>query len=160
VSATIATAAVAGAPFRRLEIEVPGTPQPQGSTRSFRAGGKIVTTSDNPQLRPWRDAVCWHARAALAARPPFDGPVVVNAVFWLPRPGGHFGTGRNAGRLRPSAPAYPIATPDLDKLVRGVLDALSEAGVWRDDAQVVALREVTKLYGDRAGVSITVEAAR
>lgn len=144
---------------RRLQFEVPGIPQPQGSTKSFQARGRVVTTSDNPKLRPWRDAVCWHARAALGRQAPFACPLVVSAVFYLPRPAGHFGSGRNAGQLRPAAPAYPAVKPDLDKLVRGVLDALSEAGVWRDDAQVVALGEVAKVYGDKPGASIAVEPA-
>jgi Holliday junction resolvase RusA-like endonuclease len=141
-----------------LLFNVPGIPQPQGSTRSFARGGKIVTTSDNLALRPWRDAVCWHARQAQAGAEPFAGPVCVSAIFWLPRPAGHFGSGRNAGRLRPSAPPRPDVKPDLDKLMRGVLDALSEAGVWRDDAQVVDFGEVSKRYG-RPGATIHVHEA-
>ena len=144
---------------RRLQFEVPGVPQPQGSTRSFARGGKVVTTSDNPQLRPWRDAVCWHARQAMAGRTQFDGPVVVSAIFWLPRPAGHFGSGRNVAQLRPSAPIHPAVKPDLDKLLRAVLDAFSEAGVWRDDAQVVKLGRVGKWYSNLPGAHITVEEA-
>lgn len=148
---------------RRLQFEVPGIPQPQGSTRSFARGGKVITTSDNPKLRPWRDAVCWHARAALVAAPragwtgPFEGPVTVSAIFYLPRPAGHFGTGRNAGQVRASAPPFPAGKPDLDKLIRGVLDALSEAGVWRDDAQVVSFGDIGKRYSDRPGACIAIQ---
>jgi Holliday junction resolvase RusA-like endonuclease len=152
-------AVIAVAVARRITFEVPGVPQPQGSTKSFRRGTKIVTTSDNPRLRPWRDALCWHAREALGGHPRFEGPVVVSAVFWLPRPAGHFGSGRNAGHLRPSAPTSPTVPPDLDKLVRAALDALSEAGVWRDDAQVVGFGEVAKRYSDKPGACIAVEAA-
>lgn len=147
-----------------LQFEVPGLPQPQGSTRSFARGGKVVTTSDNPRLRPWRESVCWHARQAMQtpwlegtiSRPPFVGPVSVSAIFWLPRPAGHFGSGRNAGQLRASAPDRPAVKPDLDKLLRAVLDALSEAGAWRDDAQVVELGEVAKRYADQPGALIRV----
>lgn len=137
----------------RLQFDVPGVPQPQGSTKSFVRGGKVITTSDNARLRPWRDAVCWHAREAIAGRPQFDGPVVVSAIFWLPRPAGHFGR----RGLLPSAPVHPFRKPDLDKLVRGALDALSEAGVWRDDAQVVGFGEVAKRYSDKPGACIAVE---
>jgi len=143
----------------RLQFDVPGIPQPQGSTKSFKRGGKVITTSDNAKLRPWRDAVCWHAREAAAGRRQFAGPVIVSAVFWLPRPAGHFGSGRNAGQLRASAPSHPAVKPDLDKLLRGVLDALSEAGVWRDDAQVVGLGEVAKRYSDKPGACIAIEPA-
>lgn len=142
---------------RRLQFDVPGIPQPQGSTRSFAKGGKVVTTSDNRGLRPWRDAVCWHAREAAGPYVVFAGPVVVSATFWVPRPAGHFGSGRNAGQLRMSAPARPTVKPDLDKLLRAVLDALSEAGIWRDDAQVVELGAVAKRYGDQPGAHIAIE---
>jgi len=61
-------------------------------------------------------------------------------VFRLPRPKGHYGTGRNVAMLKPSAPLFPAGRPDLDKLLRSTFDALGEAGVWGDDAQVVAAR--------------------
>ena len=140
---------------QRLQFDVPGVPQPQGSTTSFLRGGKVVTTSANKQLRPWRDAVCWHAREARAGAPQFAGPVIVSVIFWLPRPAGHFGK----KGLLPSAPPHPYRKPDLDKLLRGVFDALSEAGVWRDDAQVVGLGEVAKRYSDKPGACIAIEAA-
>ncbi len=49
------------------------------------------------------------------------------------RPKGHFGK----RGLRSSAPGWPAVRPDADKLLRVVLDGLGEAGVFRDDGQVV-----------------------
>jgi len=34
---------------------------------------------------------------------------------------------------------YCQAKPDIDNLLKSTMDALSQAGVWRDDAQVVAV---------------------
>ncbi len=34
-----------------IEFVVLGIPEPKGSTRSFRAGNRTVTTSDNPRLK-------------------------------------------------------------------------------------------------------------
>ena len=144
----------------RLAFEVPGEPQPQGSTKAFkhRHSGRVMVTSDNTRLRPWRDAVCWHARQALFGREPLIGPVKVRVEFRFARPGGHFGK----RGLRPAAPREHVVRPDLDKLVRALLDALSDAGIWRDDAQVVETR-ARKRYHERPGavVEITpVEAIR
>ena len=69
----------------------------------------------------------------------FSIPRSFPSTFRLPRPKGHYGTGRNAGLLKPSAPWYPAGRPDLDKLLRSTLDALGEAGIWGDDAQVVTI---------------------
>ena len=136
-----------------ISFEVPGVPQPQGSTKAFkhRTSGRVVVTSDNARLRPWRDAVCWHARQTLAGRGPLVGPISVALEFRFVRPAGHFGK----RGLRPAAPREHVVRPDLDKLARSTLDALSEAGIWRDDAQVVWVR-AQKGYGEAPGVRIVV----
>jgi Holliday junction resolvase RusA-like endonuclease len=136
-----------------ISFDVPGVPQPQGSTKAFkhRSSGRVVVTSDNVRLRPWRDAVCWHARQALAGHGPLDGPISVSLEFCFSRPAGHFGK----RGLRPTAPREHVVRPDVDKLTRAALDALGEAGVWRDDAQVVWVR-ARKAYGEAPGVRIAV----
>ena len=141
---------------RRLALEVPGEPQPQGSAKAFkhRHTGRVMVTSDNARLRPWRDAVCWHARQALLGAGPLAGPVKVTVEFRFLRPGGHFGK----RGLRPAAPREHVVRPDLDKLLRALLDSLSEAGVWRDDAQVVEAR-ARKRYDQQPGAAIEIEAA-
>ena len=44
--------------------------------------------------------------------------------------------GRNAGTLRDSAPAYPSGRPDSSKLLRATEDALTTAGIYRDDERM------------------------
>jgi Holliday junction resolvase RusA-like endonuclease len=41
---------------------------------------------------------------------------------------------------------WPAKRPDVDKLARACLDALTQSGAIRDDAQVVMLG-ATKVYG-------------
>ena len=137
----------------RLAFEVPGEPQPQGSAKAFkhRHTGRVMVTSDNARLRPWRDAVCWHARQALLGGAPLVGPVMVRIEFRFARPRGHFGK----RGLRPAAPREHVVRPDIDKLVRAFLDALSEAGVWRDDSQVVET-SARKLYHERPGAVVEI----
>lgn len=63
----------------------------------------------------------------------------MQVVFYLERPSSI------SKRKRPS----PIVPPDLDKLCRGVADALSDAGVWGDDSQVVKLIAFKHYADDR-----------
>jgi Holliday junction resolvase RusA-like endonuclease len=142
-----------------LSFWVPGIPQPQGSTRAFKRGAKIVTTSDNVKLRPWRNAVTSWAQLESGARgihPTPDAPnppMALTAEFYFPRPKGHFGK----RGLLPSAPMRHMTKPDLSKLVRAIEDSLTDAGVWADDNQVVMIA-ATKDYADERppGVQITV----
>lgn len=135
-------------------IQVRGIPAPQGSKRHV-GGGRMVESSK--AVGPWREAV--RAECQRAGVQPLDGPVLVRISFRLPRPKGHYGTGRNAARVRPAAPAWPAGKPDLDKLERAVLDGLTAGGAWLDDAQVVQIAS-GKRYADESappGAYITFE---
>ncbi len=133
-----------------IEIVVHGLPGPQGSKKFVgrnRAGRGILVES-SAKVKPWRAAV---SAAALAVRPttPLDGPLQVDMVFTMPRPKSHYGTGRNAGVLKPRyVGATPYRVPDLSKLCRSTEDALTDAGVWADDARVVEYGRLAKVYAD------------
>lgn len=127
-----------------IEFTVYGQPVPQGSKKAF--GRNVVEIAD-VRLRSWRHDVAVTAKEAMNGASPLVEPVEVRLMFFLPRPKGHFGSGRNAERIRDSAPAVPGVKPDLDKLTRSVLDALTGT-VIRDDSQVVGLI-ASKLYDDQ-----------
>lgn len=120
---------------------VPGVPVPQGSHVGNGRGG--VRAVNAAALDAWRKAIAVVAVREMGyAVAQADWPVDLTCVFRLPRPKSHYGTGRNAGVLKASAPAFPTrqGTKDADKLARAVGDALTMAGVWADDAQVCDLR--------------------
>jgi Holliday junction resolvase RusA-like endonuclease len=120
-----------------LTVIARGLPGPQGS-KTHVGGGRMIESS--AKVKPWRDVVAWSAIAArnrVRGWTQLTGPVALSLTFTMPRPRSHFGTGRNAKVVRPSAPARPDVTPDLDKLVRATCDALKTGRVYRDDAQVV-----------------------
>lgn len=128
-------------------IEVRGVPAPQGNHRVSK-GGHIYETSK--AVGPWREAVraeTQRARNGAGHLYERDDPLWVLIEFRLPRPKGHYGTGRNAGRLKFSAPALPSGKPDIDKLARAVLDGLVAGGAFPDDSQVAQL-DLYKTYGD------------
>lgn len=122
-----------------VRIVIPGTPASKGSMKCIGRRGKVahvlIESVDNAE---WRAAVStWAGRklTPFAARE----PVGLEMTFTLNRPKWHYGTGRNAGTLKDSAPAFPVGhnTGDLDKLVRLINDALQDAKVLPDDCQVI-----------------------
>lgn len=140
-----------------LTITVHGTPAPQGSKRHV---GNGVMIESSQAVKPWREAVKWAAMDAasrsVACVVPYVGPVRVQAIFKFPRPKSHYRTGRNAHLLRDDAPEYKASKPDIEKLERSTFDALTDAGVWRDDAQVVETHS-TKVYSDTPGAHLIIE---
>lgn len=123
---------------------VHGKAEPQGSSRAFMAGGRPIITSANKNLKDWRTIV---QLAAMEHAHMFDGPVEVVLHFHLPRP-----------VSLPKKVTHNVKRPDVDKLARAILDALT-GQFFKDDSQVVAL-EAYKHYADPfIGVDITVRPA-
>lgn len=122
-----------------------GDPKPQGSKRAFvtKQGRAVLVESSGQALKDWRTDLAVQARASLAELDwtVTDEPVSCALTFSLRAP------------KRPKY-AAPVTRPDIDKLARSVLDALTTAGAWRDDSQVVELR-LAKVYGDPSGVEVT-----
>jgi len=149
-----------------LQITVVGTPRPQGSKKAFynaKLGRALIVDDNDKKLRTWRQDVVSATVAVLrsqrrAALPP-GTPLDVGIAFMMPRPKGHWRTGRNAHLLRDHLPARPSSKPDIDKLVRGTLDALRDAGVYVDDSQVVDLHVRKVWANEHAGALIRVETA-
>jgi len=126
-----------------VRFTVPGKPAPKGSTRSFvsRTTGRVVTITDSVRLRDWTKQVAVAARAHKVTKAPKGASVALNVRFIRRRPSGK--------RLR-----YPTTRPDLDKLMRALLDALT--GVAYDDDAQVCLVMADKAWGDEDGTAISI----
>lgn len=122
----------------RVEFTVPGVPV--AWARARLSGHKHYT---DPRVASYKRAVGTLARAAMAGRPPFCGPVSlhVRAVFAVPK---SWSRGRREAAL--AGWIAPTAKPDWDNLGKAVSDALNGV-VYVDDAQVVRA-SVEKVYGD------------
>lgn len=108
-----------------------GVAAPPGS-KSYKGvrAGKPVFVESSAAVGPWREAVAWAVRAAMttAGWVCTVGPVHVEIDFYLARP-----------VSAPKRRTRPDRRPDLDKLVRSTLDALTTAGAIDDDARVVEI---------------------
>lgn len=123
-----------------------GVPSPQGSTRAF--GNRVVqggTAEGRRKLGDWRTLIGVAAGLEMGGLPVFTDAVVVELEFHLPKP-----------KSIPKFRRWVNKKPDLDKLVRAALDAMSGV-VFTDDALVVDLSASKRYALDRApGVDVLV----
>lgn len=113
-----------------MRFFVPGIPAPQGSKRHV---GRGILIESSKKVKPWREDVRQGALTAADDQqwtPP--DAVAIGLTFWMPRPKSHPKTRRTIHSSR----------PDVDKLVRSTFDALTSAGVIRDDSTVVKVSAV------------------
>lgn len=126
---------------------------------SATTGRPFVKANNERKLKRWKAQAASIAGAAYRTRMiPKTEPLIVGIDFYRARNKTHFGTGRNAELLKASAPPYPITAPDIDKLTRSVLDAMTGV-IYANDSQVVAL-QVRKLYAASAAEERTEVAVR
>lgn len=133
-----------------IRFVVQGIPAPQGSKNAW--GGE-----SSKNLKPWRSAVQWEATDTKLNQhlETMLGPAHLVVEFRFSRPKAHYRTGKNQHLLRDDAPRDKTTAPDLDKLVRAVCDALTIAGIWRDDSQVSRIT-ASKVYDQQPGCTIAV----
>lgn len=127
-----------------LSFTVLGTPVGQGRI-SFLGKGRPAIHSNQDRLLPWRELVQHAAEDAIRAEMPslehrsytfpLDGPVGLYACFTLPK-------AKSAPKKQVT---YPTKRPDGSHLLRAVEDAMTNAGVWVDDSQLVD-EHISKVY--------------
>ena len=125
-----------------IKFTVRGAAAPQGSTKAFVVKGRAITTNKTPALTAWRQAVADEARKVA---PPalLGGALNVSCYFTFEPP---------KSRKKQGMTMY--SRPDIDKLLRAVLDACTGV-LWHDDAQVQILRG-HKVYLSPPHVDVTV----
>jgi Holliday junction resolvase RusA-like endonuclease len=124
-----------------IELVVYGSPAPQGSKKfvGTTPTGKGLLVESSKKVRPWRMDVKAAAQALLHANPQLrmlDCPLQVAMVFTLPKP----------ASLPKTRRSWPMRKPDVSKLARSTEDALSDAGLWADDARVVEYSRLAKVF--------------
>ncbi len=124
-----------------ISFIVYGTPAPQGSKKfvGVTKTGRGLMVESSKKVKPWRmdvKAAAEQMREQHAHLMPLDGPLIVSMVFTLAKPA-------SAPKRRRT---WADKKPDLSKLARSTEDAISDAGLWADDARVVEYRRLAKVF--------------
>jgi len=135
------------------KLVVLGDPKAQGRPRATRIGGFVKVYDDPKSAKAKRNLMV--VVQEQAPKKLLDCPLKVDLYFYLPRPKGHYGTGRNAGKLKDSAPINHTKKPDIDNLRKLVMDAMT--GIfWRDDS-LVCEGTTRKVYSDKPRTEIFIK---
>lgn len=134
---------------------VDGLPKPQGSKKAVPLGKKglsnrrvvIVEMAGEP-LKRWRQAV--HDAAAAQTPLETNEALSVRLYFRLPIP-------KSRAKKIEEFDLH-VSRPDLDKLIRAVLDSLTSAELIIDDS-MVSMIVASKCYSQRPGCLVSIEPA-
>jgi len=135
------------------QIVILGSPKAQGRPRA-RNAGKFVQIYDDPNSAKAKR----NLMAVVQEQAPeklLDCPLRVDLYFYMPRPKGHYGTGKNAGKLKDSSPINHTKKPDIDNLRKLVMDALTNV-FWRDDS-LVCEGTTRKVYSNKPRTEIGIK---
>jgi len=136
----------------KVTFFVPGRPRPQGSMKFINKGKRSIPIQ-NEKLEHWRSAMTMFAHEAMRGKA-VTGGVSLTLVFMFTRPKNQYRTGKYSDLLKDGAPSRMLKAPDIDKLIRAVLDSLTGI-VFVDDCEVDRIGAV-KQWGPKEGVEITV----
>ena len=122
-----------------IDIKIPGIPVPKARPRVTRNG----TYDSQSEIKR---GVQWEIKKRLPAEYQVSDKALVWTVdAYFPRPNGHYGTGKNSDRVKPSAPQYHRVKPDHDNIQKFYLDCMNKI-VFVDDSQVVGIRDCAKYW--------------
>lgn len=107
------------------QMRVIGTPKAQPRARAT-ARGKFARVYNPKTADGWKQAILLASQSKNLQKKPFLEGVHLRLLFLMPKP------------KRPKC-SVPVGKPDLDNLAKAVMDALTKAGWWKDDAQITTL---------------------
>jgi Holliday junction resolvase RusA-like endonuclease len=137
-----------------LHISIYGEPVPEGRHRfrviqpakSKKAYAQVYTPAET---RDWKSVV----EGAVAERMcragikgGWDGPIALSIMTFITRP----------KSVKIEKRPLPIVKPDTDNFLKGVMDGITQAGLWTDDARVTDL-SIGKRYADQRIPGVEVE---
>ena len=134
-----------------LTFEIPGDPRGKGRPR-FSSHNGVSRTYTDDKTAAYENLVTLAAQRAMEGRPPFEGPVAVQVAAYFRIPASA-SKNREAAMLDYSE--LPLKLPDLDNILKAVLDGLNQVA-FADDKQVVWIT-AHKRYDRTPRVQVTIE---
>jgi len=89
----------------------------------------------DPSYKAKKNALRWIR--GIAPQAPLRGPVRVDRYYYFSYRSQDYGTGKNAGQIKASAPIWKETRPDIDNFDKFLFDILSGL-YFRDDGQIAA----------------------
>jgi len=120
---------------RPYTFRIYGNPIAKARPRFFRRG-KFTGTYDSQKMEAGKWMLQLQEQASQQMDAPLTGPLMADFQFYFSRPKNHYGTGRNAGKLKDSAPKYCTNAKDFDNLAKFSADCMNSI-VYKDDRQIV-----------------------
>lgn len=125
--------------MKTLSFFVQGNPVAQPRPRAAKRG-KTVVIYNPGTADDWKKAIAREAQRIAKQSGwliPIPGqPLRCDCRFYFERPLSHHAGGDRSRAVKATAPIYHAQKPDRDNLDKAVLDALTGAGIWPDDALV------------------------
>ena len=107
---------------------VKGSPKAQKRHRHTRKGFTY-----DPSVNDKRDFLAlMHSEAP---KSPYMGAITLKVRFCMPYPKKWFRTGKFAGELKPNAPVIYTNKPDIDNMLKFIMDS-GNGVIWHDDSQI------------------------
>jgi Holliday junction resolvase RusA-like endonuclease len=134
-----------------LTFSVPGVPTPKGRPRMTRRG-RVYTPAKTVAYERTVSIVAQEAKSRLGGGMLFEGPVMVTIHCYFAVP-------KSWSRKRKAEMLHQPHTqlPDLDNLIKSVLDGMNHAhNIWADDKQVAAVT-ATKHWAEESSVLVRIE---
>lgn len=134
-----------------IQLTILGSPKAQKRAKACQIAGHINIYDPSSKdkgdlLRIIQDK---------APEKPFSNPIVLTVCYFMPRPKGHYGTGKNTGKLKDNAPVWHTKKPDVDNLAKILFDVMSKVFFY-DDSQICKLT-VLKIYDEKPRTEILIE---
>ena len=143
-----------------ISLFIPGDPIAKARPRFVRAGEHVRTysTQHTVEGRFMWDVLYQLDQLPFYKKEPFEGALSLHMGFFFKRPKGHYGSGKNAGVLKKSAPRHHTVKIDVDNAIKFVMDCFNQI-IYLDDKQVVevyAIKRYVEGVG-RAGTEVVIE---
>lgn len=137
-------------PAAAVAFVIPGTPVGKGRPK-FSRQGAFVRAYTPEKTATYENLVKVKAEQAMDGRPMIEGPVEVSIRLIVTPPASW---SQKKQREALEGRIFPTSKPDIDNVLKGIMDACNEI-VFKDDKQAVDVR-VVKRYGQVARASVEV----